>query len=257
MSKILILTPYFNRPLLVRKMLTSLIEADKHHKDWELNILDDNSLHPIEPIVEKMMVGYYDRIRTMNSGMTFKDKIDQGITLGKYANRAIRESNADIGILLSDDDELYPTYLKKLSAYFENFPETKYCYSKVHVFNPLYQKSKDVNSLDNKYNQWDQPINPAGKVDASQVAWRLSCCKEHGAWFKESTKLIDDMPWVKDTDISFFEQLYEKCGLAQPSDLIAQYKGIHEYQLLWHKKTDEIGLREYYEKINELGGAIF
>ena len=257
MSRILILAPYYNRPLLVRKMLTSLIAADKYHQDWELNILDDNSPHPVEPIVKKMMVGYLSKIRTMNSEMTFKDKINQGIMLGKYANKAIRESNADIGIFLSDDDELYPTYLKNLSLYFENNPQIKYCYSKIHVFNPLYQKSENVDCLNNKYNQWKEPINPAGKVDASQVAWRLSCCKKLGVWFKESTKLIDDMPWVKDTDLSFFEQLYEKCGDAQPSKLIAQYKGIHEYQLLWHKKTDEIGLREYYNKINELGGVIF
>lgn len=255
--RVLILSPYYNRPLLVKKMLASIIAADEHHSDWELGILDDNSPHPVEPIIQCMMSGYRDRIRIINSGLTFEDKVEKGIVLGMYANMGIRESDADIGIFLCDDDQLYPTYLRDLSLYFETNPDVLYCYSKIHLFNPLTQESGEVDCLHHKYNQWNVPIDPSGKVDASQVAWRLSCCKEYGAWFEETTKIVDNMPWGKDTDRSFFENLHEKCGPAQPSGLVAQYKGIHEHQLLWHKKTDEVGLRQYYDKVNQLGGEVF
>lgn len=255
--KILILSSYYNRPVLVRNMLASVLAANEYHADWELSILDDNSPIPLEPILDKMMVGHMDKVRTANSGMSFQNKIEQGLALGRWANQGIRESDADIAIFLTDDDELVPTYLRDLSSYFANYPDVPYCYSHIHLFNPLCQKSSEVDCLGHKYNQWREPIDPVAKLDASQVAWRLSCCKEHGVWLKESTNEFADMPWVKDTDRSFFERLFNTFGAAPFSGLVGQYKGVHEHQLLWHKKTDEVGLREYYERINELGGKEF
>jgi len=254
--RILILTPYYNRPILVKNFLRSLREADKHHKDWELGILDDGSEIPVKPIVEEEMSGHMHKITMDHSGMTFDDKIEHGICLGKHANEHMKKSEADIAIMIHDDDELYPTYLKDLSEYFTDNPNVLYCHSRIYLYNPLHQSSNEVSNLSNKYNQFKFPINPVANVDATQVAWRLSCCKEHGAWFEESTRLIPNMPWVKDTDRSFFENLYDQCGESQYSGLIAAYKGTHEYQLLWHKKTDEDGLRKYDNMVKDLAGKV-
>ena len=202
------------------------------------------------------MPEFLDKIDVVETGMTFEDKVEQGICLGKYLNEKIKESDADIGIMLCDDDELYPTYLRDLSVYFEEHSEVLSCYSDIYLYNPLYQESSEVDNLMNKYNQWRLPIDPTNKVDATQVAWRLSCCKEHGAWFEDSTISVPGMPWVKDTDKSFYENLFEKCGEAHYSGLISEYKGTHEYQLLWHKKTDEQGLREYDNMIRDLAGKV-
>lgn len=197
-----------------------------------------------------------DKITVVETGMTFEDKVEKGICLGRYANEHMEKSDADVAIMLLDDDELYPTYLRDLSTYFIHHPHVLHCHSKIYLYNPLCQSSSEANSLMNKYNRWEHPINPVNKVDATQVAWRLSCCKEHGAWFEESTKFIDHMPWVKDTDKSFYENLFEKCGESHYSGLISEYKGIHEHQLLWHKKADEQGLREYDDKIKALAGEV-
>lgn len=251
--KILILSSYYNRPKLIRNMLKSLIEADKLHQDWELAILDDNSPIPVQDIVEEEMVGYLEKIRIENSNMSFEDKMQRGLVLGEYANRAIRESEADIGILLCDDDELVPEYLKQISDYFETNEYVKYCYSKIYVFNPFVVETKLQKCDNNKYNQWIGPINPVGKVDASQVAWRLSCCKEDQAWFQETTKKSEEDPFLHDTDYGFFSNLHSKCGLCYQSNLYAQYKGIHEHQLLWHKKGNSGSLRIYFDNIEQLG----
>lgn len=255
--KILILMSYYNRPKLVRNALNSILKANEHHQDWALSFGDDGSVIPGAPIVEEILHEHMDKVNLVQTGMSLDDKLERGIRLGWYANEEIRNSDADVAMMLCDDDELHPQCLKRLSDYFTTRTYVKSCYSKLALYNPLFQKSGDVSNLVNKYNQWSEPINPVNKVDASQVAWRLECCKKYGAWFAASTKFVPGMPWAKDTDKSFFEQLYEKCGPSHPTNFIAQYKGIHDYQLMWAKKTNEDGLRAYDNEIRLNAGVKF
>ena len=255
--KVLILMSYYNRPILVRNALTSILKANEHHRNWAMAFGDDGSVIPGRPIVEEVLNEHLDRITFVQSGMTFKDKIEQGLVLGRLANEQIRASDADVAIMLCDDDELHPEYLKNLSRYFLDNPDVLYCYSKICVYNPLVQKSSDAHNLTSRYNAWSMPIDPVAKVDATQVAWRLDCCKKYGAWFAESTKFVDGKPWTRDTDRGFFENLSERCGLCHPTGFVSQYKGIHDYQLLWHKNVGADALRAYDETCRELGGVEF
>lgn len=255
--KIQILCSYYNRPILLRNAMNSILKANEHHEDWELAFGDDNSKIPGRPIVEEILKDHLDKVTFVQSNMSFEDKIDQGLILGKLANKAMKESDADVALMLCDDDELYPTYLKGLSDFFKTNPNILYCYSKLHLYNPLLQKSEDVDNIHGKFNQWNDPIDPVNKVDASQVAWRLSCCKIHGAWFQETTRFVPGKPWTKDTDKSFFENLFTKCGKCYPSGLVGQYKGVHDYQLVWHKNVPAAGLHSYDQMVQELGGVKF
>ncbi len=252
--KILILMAYYNRPLLVRNALNSIVKANKHHQNWILLFGDDGSPIPGKPIAEEVLHEHKNKLVFAQSNMTLQDKLDKGLTIGHYANEAIKNSDADIAIILCDDDELFPTYLADLNIFFQCNKDILYCYSKIHIFNPLINKSSESNSLTNKYNQWATSINPVGKLDASQVAWRLECCKKYEAWFEESTKFVEDKPWIKDTDKSFFENLYEKCGLCHPTNFVAQYKGIHDYQLLWHKNVTKESLIAYDQMCRKIAG---
>lgn len=254
--KISIMLSYFNRPLLVRNSLNSILKANEYYRNWELLFGDDGSIVPGKPIVEEILKDHLDKVTFVNSEMSFQDKIDHGLLLGKYANEHMRQSDADVAIMFCDDDELFPIYLRDLAEYFSR-NDHLYCYSKIHIFNPFFQKSSEVNNLTGKFNQWQGPINPVGKVDATQVAWRLDCCKKYGAWFKESTKLVEGKPWTRDTDRGFFENLYEKCGLCYATEFIAQYKAVHDYQLLWHKNVAAASLRAYDQMYRELAGVKF
>jgi hypothetical protein len=255
--KILILQSYFNKPKLVKNALMSVLAANEYHQDWELVHGDDGSLIPGKPIVEEVLKEHLHKVKFVHSGMSLDDKLNHGLVLGKMANEAIKQSDADIGIMLCDDDELHPEYLKNLSDFFEFNPKVLYAYSKIHIYNPIVQSSNGINNLSHKYNQWCDPINPIGKVDASQVSWRLDCCKALGAWFQESTKFVKDKPWTKDTDKGFFEILYEKCGECHPTGIVGQYKGIHDYQLLWYKNAGVDQLMRYEQMCRELGGIKF
>jgi len=255
--KILILCSYYQRPKLVRNALSSILAANEHHQDWELAFGDDGSIIPGKPIVEEVLKDHLHKIRIVESGMNLEDKLKHGLVLGRMANEAISLSSADVAIILCDDDELHPEYLKNISEFFTLNPSVLYAYSKIHIYNPLFQTSSGVNNLNHKYNQWNVPINPVNKVDASQVSWRLDCCKLNQAWFCDSTNFVTGKPWAKDTDKGFFENLYDKCGECYPTGIVAQYKGIHDYQLLWHKNAGLDQLRRYEDKCCKLGGIEF
>lgn len=256
-NKILILMAYYNRPILVKNALNSIIKSNENYKNWHLVFGDDGSFIPGKPIVEDILKDHLDKVTFVHTNNTFDDKIKNGLLLGRYANEVINNSDADVALMLCDDDELHSTYLLNLNNFFVKNPKILYCYSKVHIYNPLMQKSGDVNSLVAKFNKWNKPINPVGKVDASQVAWRIDCCKKHNAWFGDSTKIVEGKPWTSDTDRSLFKQLNEKCGLCYPTNFVGQYKGVHDYQLLWHKDVSASGLWSYDEMYRKLAGVSF
>lgn len=257
--KILILMSYYNRPILVKNSLNSILKANEHHQNWELLFGDDNSKIPGEPIARDILKDHLDKVTFVNSNITLEEKLKNGITIGKFANEAIQRSNADIGIILCDDDELHSKYLFNLNKYFQDNDSIDYCYSNLLIFNPLINKTDEIDETKsiNKYSQYSGPINPVGKVDASQVAWRLKCCKEKNAWFAESTKFVKEKPWTRDTDRAFFENLFEKCGDCHPTGFISQYKGIHDYQLLWSKNVNKEKLKIYNEECEKLAGDKF
>ena len=257
--KILILMAYYNRPLLVRNSLLSIVKANEYHNNWTLLFGDDGSYIKGRPIVEEILKDHIHKVEFLESNFNLEQKLKNGLVLGKFANETIKKSDADIAFILCDDDEICPNYLSELNSYFKKNLEILYCYSNVYIFNPIIQKSSEIDKTisKNRYNQWSGPINPVGKVDASQVAWRLDCCNKYGAWFADSTKFIAGKPWTKDTDSSFFQNLYEFCGPCHPTEFFSQFKGIHDYQLLWHKNSTIESLKVYDEMCRKLAGEKF
>ena len=258
--KILILTTYYNRPKLLQKAMASILEANQYHSNWELVFGDDNSPIPGEPIVRKVLSTCNNQITCINSNMSFEDKIEQGLVIGKYANQVIQKSDADIAITLCDDDCLVPTYLRDISQFFETHPNYMWAYSHLAIYNPLYQKPTDINLNDIKecsYNEYSVPINPINKLDSSQVAFRLKVFEE-GVKYPENSKASEDdlMPWLVNPDAFLFQEMYKRYGKIPFSNLISQYKGIHEHQLVWHKKQGRTGLKEYVDRVNDLGGEL-
>lgn len=254
--KVLILSIYYNRPKLLQKSMESVLASHEHHTDWEMVFGDDNSPIPGEPIVRQVLGDLSERVTFINSNMSFEDKIEQGLVVGKYANKVVQESNADIAITLCDDDELVPTYLRDVCKFFEKHPEEMWAYSHLAIFNPIYQKSADIDLTklkDCQYNYATKRTNPVGKMDSSQVTFRLKAFAE-GVRYPETSKADSKMPWLLNPDAGLFQSMYEHFGDAPFTGLVSQYKGIHDYQLVWNKKQGAVGLKEYVEKVHELGG---
>jgi hypothetical protein len=223
---IIILLLYYNRPKIVRNALRSVKLANEHYKNWILAIHDDASDIPIEPIAKEILSEEWDKVKIHRSEITKKDKIKLGSPLGKGVNHLISTTPADIGIMLCDDDALHPLYLVNLNEYFSN-NDVKSCHSNIVFYNPLVENFEDAfgRQVTNEYgaNTHKGDIYTSCIVDASQVAWRISCNTEYGAWFPEFHE--------KNHDAAFFSQLDHKCGRTSYTGFISQYKGWHDHQL--------------------------
>lgn len=251
--KILILAIYYNRPKLLKNAMRSILKANEHHNDWELIFGDDNSPIPGQPIVEDILKDYKDRITFVNTNISLEEKLEKGIMIGKFANEYIKKSNADIAITLCDDDELEPYYLKNISNYFENNIDQVWCYSHLAIFNPFFEKTEEI-SLDKipncVYNFSTNPINPVGKLDSSQIAYKLSLFNE-GIKYPETSK-SGEYPWLINPDLELFEMIYAKYGECHFTGFVSQFKGVHDYQLVWNKKKKVLGLKSYIQEVHKL-----
>lgn len=218
MHKILILLLYYNRPVLVRNTLRSVLQSHVNYNNWELAFIDDSSPVPGKPIAEEILGDHLDRVRFYNSDMTVDEKISTGGMLGRLLNHAIQDSSAEVGIMLCDDDELVPKYLHDLNRFFCKLPRAHACYCHIHQFIPGVEDPRFVSRLENRFNAYTTPINPSHKVDASQIAWRLSVNKERGIWFRENR--------TSSLDSYFFDALRKATGRVRFSGIIGQYKGV-------------------------------
>lgn len=225
-NKILILMPYYNRPKIVINALKSITELK--YNNWELLFFDDGSEFAGEPIIKKIFNDdQLSKTIIIRVEDTVQKKLEQGGSrMGEYFNFHLKKTNADLGIMLCDDDAIIDDYFINLNNFFNNNPTIEYCYSKVKCFNPLtnnYLFADSCNEQNLILNNNEGPICPWCKVDASQVAWRLSIHKKYNIWFPS--------PQTRDHDAYLYKNMWEKIGLCYPSNFYSQYKGCFEDQL--------------------------
>ena len=230
-NSILILLLYYERPSLVKNALASILKSDQQYKKWELAFIDDSSPTPGEPIARQMLSQNLGQVKFYNTNMTVEEKKATGGMVGKMMNQAIKDSSADVGIMLCDDDELYPNYFAQLNYFLNKRPATQSCYCHVHMFNPGVENTTYVDRLDNYWNKNRGPINGRNRLDASQVAWRLSVNKGKDVWFQEKRTSSLDGP--------FFDALRRSSGRSRFTGLVGQYKGVHGTALT-HQRMDEV-----------------
>lgn len=262
--KILILLSYYERPLLVRNALRSVVRANEHHKNWHLAVGDDGSEHPAEPIVREELAGFESKVSFHNTNDDIETKIERGIRVGRLANKVLAYTDADIVITLCDDDELYPDYLRNLNRFFLKNKDVMYCYSNIHLYNPMIENSSEVSVLSGPYNEHVGPIECYGKVDGSQVAFRIGCIRDHNIWYRDTTKgskpWSEDKPWSYNLDGELFKEFFKKIGPAQYTGFVAQYKGIHEYQMVFMKEhlfKDRDDIRSFHRDVVDKAGKVF
>lgn len=224
--KVLVLLLYYERPNMVRNALESLLK--QKYKNWELAAIDDGSDKPLRPVLKDVFRDQtYKLYETKDST---EAKLSRGGSLiGQYLNQAMSESNAELALLLCDDDALEESYLDNLVSWFSEHPKSNYCFSDVILFDPYTEKPerpfshnyafyKDSQVYKTKHflNHELATINPVNRLDASQVAWRLSQTKSDGIMFP--------FPQTTNLDSSFYEQLVSKYGECPRTGIFGQYK---------------------------------
>jgi len=221
---------------MVKNALYSI--KDSTHTDWELAFMDDGSDKSALNVVADVLGEDLRKVKYYNTKDSVEDKRQResgfygGSIIGKHMNDAIQESDADICILLCDDDALLPDYMSNLSKYFTEHPEVMYAYSHIVPYDPLKESALRIDpsrplvgellGAAQAFNSRTEPTNPVCHLDASQVVWRREC-NLAGCWF--------GFPRTKNLDESIYHGLFNKYGVCAFTGFRGQFKGIHFNQL--------------------------
>jgi glycosyltransferase involved in cell wall biosynthesis len=228
--KFLILLFYYERPDLLKNALLSV--KNSTYKNWDMSVIDDGINFPALGIINSCFTADEREQHRISYVQTFDSETRKqqrgGSQFGEYANTAIGISDADIIIMLCDDDMLKPDYLEKLSDFYLNNPSIKYSYSHLEFYDPNNGMPSDNNVVSDNYTRYltnnTGPINPVRKVDSSQVSWRRD------NWLNDDIKFPS--PRTSNLDEMIYKQMYVAWGECQFNGLISQWKGIHEGQLI-------------------------
>jgi hypothetical protein len=98
---------------MVENALSSIIKNNKTHKDWHLAFIDDSLFKTGQAVFEKYMAPFGNQASYWKTDTTAEEKMRAESQIGRFMNEAITASDADIAIMLCDDDELCPDYLQK------------------------------------------------------------------------------------------------------------------------------------------------
>ena len=243
-SKILLIMPYFERPKMVLNALNSFRSID--YDNYIIAIIDDGStINPIKEIIEKHYQDLLCKIVVYETNDTLENKSIRGSIHGSYMNKAIKEIESDIVVMMSDDDAVHRDYFKNLNAFYRDNPGIMYSYSHVILFDPAEQIPCESLAELNKNKQWrtnattnlnwTTAINPFCRVDSTQVSWRRSCNVSDGVFFPEQQ--------TKNLDASFYEQMFVRYKECVFNGFISCYKGMHSDQL-----TNRINNSQYLPK---------
>lgn len=209
---------------MVRFALDSI--AAQTYRNFEVAIIDDSAFGDQ---IEDVLWGYEGQLNVPKIYEVGDDLYDKrsngGSRHGQFVNMAIKNSDADIGLMLCDDDALMPSTLEQLNEYYTTHPNVQYSYGHVLTYNPY--EAKNYASISGRYgsqlNSYNEPINAYCRVDASQVSWRMDSYKNSGISFPS--------PQTSALDAIVYQQMYDVMGPCEFNGKFVQYKGVFSDQL--------------------------
>lgn len=235
--KTLVILPYYNRPKLLENALKSL--RDSTNQDWVCAFIDDASpttegVDLVHSILGKALSEGRVKIYVVPSDLKESMK---WTTQPIFMNRAMREIDSDLTMILCDDDALVSDYIDNCVSWFSMNPSTLYGFSNIRVYFPPSEAPCAELPIRAFFTNHLSPVCPVNTVDASQVVWRSKQALERKCFFDEARQY--------DHDASMWEAMWSaNYGLCPFMGFYGQYKGIHQFQLSNMKGVTKHVLRE-------------
>lgn len=234
---------YYNRPQLVQKFaLESVFNSTL--KNWELSFIDDSTDQHGPNVLEEFLYNnpryrqFEDRVKMYQTNDTLEMRKERGNSIfGKFANLAMAESEADISVMLCDDDALLPDYTLNLNSYYINDPSRAYSFSHIWPYDP--STAKDLESLEFLpfHLNGAKPLFPSNAIDSSQVSWLRKRAIEDGITFP--------FPQTHNLDAVIYQRMSNAWGACPWNGFYGQYKGWFGGQLgrrgvnVWDGETEK------------------
>lgn len=221
--KVQILLLYFERSNLIRNALQSIKEMN--YDNWELAFFDDGSVNEGEPIVREILENHLDKIRFFNTYDSIEEKTKRRDShVGLYMNYAVVTSDAEIVVVLCDDDAITPEYFNGIERFYSQNPNEVWAYCHVIRYDPTAQDYHTVLVDSNDwYNRYITAVNPACALDSSQVSYRSKCTKKEGIYW--------NFPQTGALDANIFEKMQNKYGPCGFVGCVGQYKAVFPDQM--------------------------
>lgn len=242
--KFLIVVPYYNRPNMFREGLKTLLSMS--YDNWEVAIIDDGSdedkkASSVIKDVFGELTPLSQKVKLYETKDTLENKLRRGSIHSTFMNLAIKESDADYALMISDDDGLYEYYLEDLNEYYNQHPEVNYSFSHIIPYDPMEELPSEETFLARKKEigdtgKWrnfnsDSWINvnhitdcpPVDVLDATQVSWNIKEGAKHGCTFDESNMI--------NCDRDIFSKFYQNFGVCPYNKTVGPYKAFHGNQL--------------------------
>lgn len=229
-TKFLIVLAYYKRPKMVLNALSSI--KDMKYSNWQLDFIDDSG---DEDFRETLFDFGFDNSK-VNYIPTFDtDEMKKSIggsRHGKFMNDSIKNSDAEIVIVLCDDDALDVNYLENLNRYYEKNKSILWSYGYVKYFNPSIESyteavdsygSRELRGSVDDLNRNTSALNPCYQCDGAQVSFRRKCFTEYDVWYP--------FPQTRNCDASIFSGMFNKIGWCYPNKSYTQCKGAFPDQL--------------------------
>ena len=213
---------YYKRPILVLNTLESIMKST--YNNWHLTLIDDSGDDSFKETF--LNYGFESSKITYKSILMSDTEKNQtgGSIFGKYVNETILETDADIVILICDDDAIFPDYMENLNVFYNENPDKVWGYSHVQFFNPEiehYTNSRKTIPENTPHggedlNSWTTPIYPAYNIDFSQVTFRKRAFTESNVWYP--------YPHTVSLDAHVFENMSKVWGTCDFTNCYGQYK---------------------------------
>jgi glycosyltransferase involved in cell wall biosynthesis len=219
---------YYKRPKIVLNALESI--KNSTYSNWHLTFIDDSGDDSFRDTF--LNFGFDNsKINYVPIMMSDEEKLkNNGSNFGKYVNDSIINSDADIFILICDDDALTHDYMEKLNIFYNKNPKEVWSYCHLNFYNPdveNYTQSKEIcvnPSLNGvNLNAHFMPINPYCRVDSSQVSFRIDSLIEKNIFYP--------YPYTVNLDAFIFNNFYNVWGNCPFNGIVGQHKGWFENQL--------------------------
>jgi glycosyltransferase involved in cell wall biosynthesis len=221
--------PYYKRPKIVLNALDSI--KNSNNKNYKLTLIDDSGTDEFGWFF--LNYGFdSSKIQYVPILMSDEEKIKIGGSLfGKYVNDVIKTSDADVLILICDDDAILPTYLDDLTTFFMNNPSEVWGYSHVKFYNPNHESylcareslPEELLIGHTNLNLHTDRINPHWTVDSSQVVFKIEALREKNVLYP--------YPKTIALDADIFMSTYNVYGSCSFTGVFGQCKGWFDEQL--------------------------
>lgn len=222
---------YYNRPNLVKHALYSL--KSQTYKNWVAIFVDDGSEARAEESIRGLLGEESKKINYINTLMSLDDKNSFGGSIfGLYWTHACIAYQADIAVMLCDDDALLPDYLENLNKWFSNNPQKNWCYSHYLSYDPYSQNNFHQIKTFGTSPNYIHDINPDSLLDASQVAFKIWPFKQLNVEFA--------FPLTANLDSDIYRKLYPLYGKCTFTGFFSQYKGQQNNRLEIRQNQENI-----------------